>query len=44
LANEKFVSSAPAEIVERERTGLAQLQDQLTTIQEAIDRLNVGQA
>ncbi len=42
LANEKFVGSAPAEIVARERTGLTQLQDQLTTIKEALDRLGSG--
>ena len=39
LANEKFVGSAPAEIVQRERTGLAQLQEQSKTITEALDRL-----
>lgn len=39
LSNEKFVGSAPAAIVERERTGLAQLQEQSKTITEALDRL-----
>jgi valyl-tRNA synthetase len=42
LANQKFVGSAPTEIVERERTGLAQLQEQSKTITEALGRLPVN--
>ena len=38
LSNDKFVSSAPPAIVERERAGLKQLQEQLVTIEEAMKR------
>ncbi len=40
LNNEKFVSSAPAEIVQRERESLAQLQEQLKTIIAALEKLS----
>jgi valyl-tRNA synthetase len=36
LSNEKFTSSAPPEIVQREREGLAQLEEQLKAIESAI--------
>ena len=39
LANEKFTSSAPPEIVEREKVGLAQLEEQLKMIDEALAKL-----
>jgi valyl-tRNA synthetase len=39
LANQKFTSSAPAEIVERERVGLVQLEEQLKLIDEALAKL-----
>lgn len=39
LGNEKFVSKAPAEVVERERTRLADLQAELSTIEQAIAAL-----
>ena len=39
LANEKFINSAPAEIIEREKTGLAQLKEQWKAVQAALDRL-----
>lgn len=39
LSNEKFVSGAPAEIVDRERESLAKLQEQLDTIEGALNTL-----
>lgn len=39
LANEKFVASAPVEIVQRERDGLLQLEEQLQTIVAALTAL-----
>jgi valyl-tRNA synthetase len=36
LANEKFIASAPADIVQRERDGLKQLEEQLQTILAAL--------
>lgn len=39
LSNEKFMNSAPPEIVERERVALAQSEDQLKSIAEALARL-----
>lgn len=36
LSNEKFVSSAPAEIVDRERESLAKAKEQLQTIEDAL--------
>lgn len=36
LSNEKFVSNAPAEIVERERESLALLKEQLATVTQAL--------
>ena len=39
LSNEKFVSSAPAEIVQRERDSLAVLKEQLTTIKASLEKL-----
>jgi valyl-tRNA synthetase len=38
LKNEKFVNSAPAEIVDRERNSLAKLEEQLQTIRQALER------
>ena len=40
LSNEKFVGSAPAEIVQRERDGLAQINEQLKTIEAALKSLS----
>jgi valyl-tRNA synthetase len=40
LSNEKFLASAPPEIVERERAGLAQLEEQIRAIDDALGRLN----
>ncbi len=39
LNNEKFVNGAPKEIVDRERDGLVQLQEQLKTINESLAKL-----
>ncbi|HMP80961.1 MAG TPA: hypothetical protein PKD54_16010, partial [Pirellulaceae bacterium] len=39
LANEKFVSGAPAEIVAREREGLQQLEEQLQATEKALTDL-----
>ncbi len=38
LSNEKFVSSAPAEIVERERVSLGKLKDQLASVITALKK------
>ena len=38
LSNEKFVSSAPPEIVERERTSLGQLKEQLVKVEAALEK------
>lgn len=38
LSNEKFVSSAPADIVERERVSLAQLKEQLQTVEASLKK------
>jgi valyl-tRNA synthetase len=40
LANEKFVNSAPAEIVQRERDSLEQLKQQLTKVESALKKLS----
>jgi len=40
LANEKFIASAPPEIIERERVGLAQMAEQLQAVELALQRLN----
>jgi len=43
LANEGFVSRAPAEVVEKERAGLRDLQSQHETVTAVIERLvNAG--
>ncbi len=39
LGNEKFVASAPPEIVQRERDGLAQLESQLAALDQALVNL-----
>jgi valyl-tRNA synthetase len=39
LANESFVSRAPANVVQTERDGLAQLQEQLTSVRTALAAL-----
>ena len=39
LSNDNFVSRAPAEVVERERAQLAQLRDQLATLERALAEL-----
>ena len=39
LSNEKFVSSAPEAIVQRERDSLAQLKEQLATIKASLKKL-----
>jgi valyl-tRNA synthetase len=39
LANEGFVSRAPANVVQTERDGLAQLQEQLTSVRAALAAL-----
>ena len=39
LANEKFVNGAPAEIVERERASLAQLESQLVAVEAALKQI-----
>ncbi len=39
LTNEKFLASAPPDIIERERAGVAQLEDQLKAIENALDQL-----
>ncbi len=39
LASANFVERAPAEVVERERQGLAQLQEQLASVKEALAAL-----
>jgi len=38
LSNEKFVSSAPPEIVQRERDSLEQLKEQLVKVQAALEK------
>jgi valyl-tRNA synthetase len=43
LANEKFVANAPAEIVERERAGLAGVEEQLASLEAALAALPQGQ-
>jgi valyl-tRNA synthetase len=40
LDNEKFLGKAPAEVVEKERTKLAEGEDRLSKIEEALVRLN----
>jgi len=40
LANENFVKRAPPEVVQRERNGLAQLQEKLAAVEEALRKLN----
>jgi len=42
MSNEKFVSNAPAEIVQREREGLAELQEQVKSMEEALAMLKGG--
>lgn len=39
LSNEKFVQRAPAEVVQKERESLNQLQEQLVTVQATLDNL-----
>ncbi len=39
LANENFVKRAPAEVVEKERAGLEELQQQHATVKSALQRL-----
>ena len=39
LSNESFVSRAPADVVQREREGLADLQQQLEAVQQALESL-----
>jgi valyl-tRNA synthetase len=39
LSNANFVDKAPADVVQREREALAQLQDQLTAVQAALAKL-----
>ncbi len=39
LANEKFVHGAPIDIVEREREGLRQLEEQLLSVRKSLDEL-----
>ena len=39
LSNEKFVSNAPAEVVQREREQLAQLKEQLQAVENALESL-----
>ena len=39
LSNEKFVSSAPPEIVQRERDSLAKLKEQLATVKASLKKL-----
>ena len=41
LANEKFVSNAPAEIVENERASLEQIKEQLKSVEQALGELQV---
>jgi len=36
LSNERFVDRAPAEVVQRERASLAELQEQLVTVEKAL--------
>ena len=36
LANENFVQRAPAEVVQRERDGLVELQEKLSSVQQAL--------
>jgi valyl-tRNA synthetase len=39
LANEQFTARAPAEIVERERVGLAQLEEELAAVRKSLEGL-----
>ena len=39
LANEQFTARAPAEIVERERAGLAQLEEELAAVRKSLETL-----
>jgi valyl-tRNA synthetase len=39
LANENFISRAPAEVVQRERESLAELEEQLAAIEAVLERL-----
>jgi valyl-tRNA synthetase len=42
LANQRFVSRAPAAVVERERTSLTQLAEQLASVEAALAELRKG--
>ena len=42
LGNESFTQRAPADVVQRERDNLAQLQEQLASMQAALDKLRAG--
>lgn len=44
LSNENFVSRAPADVVERERESLTQMQEQLATVEQALDRFREAAA
>jgi valyl-tRNA synthetase len=44
LSSEKFVNGAPAEIVQRERDGLAKLEQELEVIEAALQTLKAGAA
>ncbi|MFK7737891.1 MAG: valine--tRNA ligase [Pirellulaceae bacterium] len=44
LGNEKFVGRAPADVVEKERAGLADLIEQRETVSSALERLKNSQA
>ena len=39
LSNQQFVDRAPADVVQRERDGLQQLQDELAGVEAALARL-----
>ena len=39
LSSEKFVNGAPAEIVQRERDGLAKLEEELQVVESALASL-----
>ena len=42
LANEQFTARAPAEIVERERAGLVQLEEELAAVRKSLEALQVS--